>query len=150
MSTRYPQLWLPALKVRFRDGVAEVDDPATAAALTGIRTEGVALAPGETLPGAGDPGDDDGGEQGDGAREAEGEQPAAASDAPAPGDGAPEEQPAAEKNQPLAEPPAISEPKPRHVDYAADVLGLDRTEMQPLTKADIAERIRTELAKRAG
>lgn len=35
-SRKYPGLWVRDLGVRFRDGVADVDDPATLAALAGV------------------------------------------------------------------------------------------------------------------
>lgn len=53
VSTRYPQLRIPALRVRFRDGQAEVSDPGVAARLASWPTQGVGLAPGESLPNAG-------------------------------------------------------------------------------------------------
>ncbi|USY19720.1 hypothetical protein NE857_31575 [Nocardiopsis exhalans] len=52
VSTRYPQLRIPALRVRFRDGHATVKDPDVAARLASWPTQGVGLAPGESLPNA--------------------------------------------------------------------------------------------------
>ncbi|WP_073946519.1 hypothetical protein [Streptomyces kebangsaanensis] len=43
VSERYPQLWVPRFKVRFRDGVAEVDD-AVAAGLLAAGIDGVRAA----------------------------------------------------------------------------------------------------------
>ncbi|MFD0773378.1 hypothetical protein ACFQZ2_05495 [Streptomonospora algeriensis] len=143
VSTRYPDLWVHPLGVRFSGGVAEVDDPATAAALAGVRTEGVALAEGETLPGAevADGGQEQDTGPSDGSPESADDEDQAEEPAPAQQE---DTEAAAEAEEPAAvvEPPPISDGKASHVHYAVDVLGLDKAKAQSMTKPDLVDWIR--------